>query len=89
MATDQVGQRRRAALVRNMGDVDAGFGREIDRAEMNAAADAGGRIIDPSGLVFGERDQSLTECAGSVGFTSITSALLAMRPIGAKSLRGS
>src|SRR5665213_4469860 len=42
-----------------MRDVDAGLFREQHRAEMNAAAFAGGGVIELAGLRFGERDQFL------------------------------
>src|SRR5665213_2004248 len=42
-----------------MRDVDAGLFREQHRAEMNAAAFAGGSVIELAWLLLGERDQYL------------------------------
>src|SRR5262245_14282294 len=45
------------ALVRNVCELDAGHGRETFGAEMDAAACAGGGIIEFAGLRLRERDQ--------------------------------
>ena len=90
MAADQIGQRRRAALVGNMGQLDAGDGSEILAAEMDAAAGPG-RGIGQRCPAFSLRARSVRgSCApAATGSRSTTSALVAISPIGAKSLRGS
>ena len=54
---DQVGQRRRRTLVGNVGQLHARHRGEQFGAEMDAAADARGRIIQLAGIALGERDQ--------------------------------
>ena len=90
MAADQIGQRRRAALVGNMGQLDAGGGGEIFAAEMDAAAGPG-RGIGQRARALSWRARSVRgSCApAATGCTHTTSALVAIRPTGAKSLRGS
>ena len=57
---------------------------------MDAAADAGRGIVELAGIGFGERDQLLDGFGRGIdGLTSTTSALVPIRPTGAKSLRGS
>jgi hypothetical protein len=57
MAADEVGQRRPAAFVRDMRDLDPGAAGEIFGAEMNAAAGARRGVVDVARLFFRQRDQ--------------------------------
>ena len=57
MAADKIGERRGAALVGNVGELDGRHMGEQLGAEMDAAADAGGGVIELAGLALGERDQ--------------------------------
>ena len=59
MVAEQIGERRPGALVGNMREFDAGAQREQHGAEVNAAAAAGGGIIELARLLLGERDQFL------------------------------
>ena len=59
MPTEQIGQRRSGALVRNMREVDSsGVGKQHG-AETDAAAGAGRGIVKLARLRFRERDQFL------------------------------
>ena len=88
MAADQIGQRRRTALVGNMGQLDAG-GSEILATEMDAAAGPGRGIGQRARRFLCEARSGRGSCAPAATGSHTTSALVAISPIRAKSLRGS
>ncbi len=57
VAADQIGERRRAAAIGHVRELDAAHHLEQHGAEMDAAADAGGGVVELARILLGERDQ--------------------------------
>ena len=89
MAAKQVGYGRTRPLVGNMQELDARLGGEIFAADMADGADAGRAEVDLAGVRLGVGDHFRHRMNREEGGTTSVLGAVPIRPIGAKSLRGS
>ena len=90
MAAQQIGDGRAGAFVGNMGELDARHGAEQLAGQVADGADAGRAVVDLARMRLRIGDQlDATECTGTLGCTTSMVGAEPMRPMAAKSLRGS